>query len=84
MIQSSAQPQKPQTLAQWIDARMSDADAARELGISKSHLSLILKGQRGISLELAAKIETLTGGEFTALRLHQEQRGRDEPAGADQ
>lgn len=55
---------------------MTDAEAARLLGVSKSHLSLILKGKRGISLDLAAKIEAMTAGEFTAVRLQRERAAK--------
>lgn len=56
-------------LSAWIDARTTDADFARQAGISKSHLSLVLAGKRGLSLELAVRIEQITEGAFTAARL---------------
>lgn len=61
-------------LAPWIKERMPDAQFAKAAGISKSHLSLILQGKRGLSLDLAVRIEEITEGEFTAARLLKEQR----------
>lgn len=49
-------------LAKAIDAREGTrADFAKVVGCSEPHLSLILGGKRGLSLELAARIETETG-----------------------
>lgn len=48
-------------LANWIDAaKMKRAEFARVVGISPSHLTLILKGRRGVSLDLAFRIEAQT------------------------
>lgn len=77
---------REQTLAEWIDENVpSDAEFARRLGISKSHLSLILQGKRGMSADLQARIEIETGGLFTATRLQREQQAfkqAAEPTGA--
>lgn len=69
-------------LSQWIDERMTDADFARRVGVSKSHLSLILQGKRGLSLDLAVRIEEITEGEFPAARLLREQKTLTDSAGA--
>lgn len=53
-------------LAKWIDERMPRARFAELAETSESHLSLVLKGKRGVSLDLAARIESLTAGEFPA------------------
>lgn len=65
-------------LAEWIDARMSRAAFARKAGISEPHLSLILQGKRGLSLDLAVAIEIATENEVTAAMMLQE---RQQPAG---
>ena len=65
--------QGPHPLIAWIDERMSRRDFAGQAGTSESHLSLVLQRKAGISLKLAVRIEELTGGEFTAARLFQEQ-----------
>lgn len=56
-------------LADWIDARMSRSAFAEKVGTSEPHLSLVLKRKRGISLELAIRIEDATDGEMTAAKL---------------
>lgn len=66
-------------LADWIDARMSRAAFARKAGISEPHLSLILQGKRGLSLDVAIAIERATENEVTAAIMQQQQ-----PAGAAQ
>jgi DNA-binding transcriptional regulator YdaS (Cro superfamily) len=53
-------------LAVWIDARMSRAAFARQAGMSASHLSLVLRGERGLSLKQAVAIEAATNGEIPA------------------
>lgn len=68
-------------LSQWIDQRMTDAEFAGKVGISKSHLSLILQGKRGLSLDLAVRIEEITKGEFPAARLLREQKTITDAAG---
>jgi transcriptional regulator with XRE-family HTH domain len=46
----------------WLESKgKSRAALAGDLGISPSHLSLILSGERTPSLELAVAIERLTG-----------------------
>lgn len=61
-------------LIDWIDARMSRAEFARRVETSEPHLSLILQRKRGVSLDLAVRIENETAGEFTAARLLREQQ----------
>lgn len=62
-------------LAQWIDAhepKMTRRDFAEAVGISESHLSLFLKGERELSLPAAVRIERKTKGEFTCADLVKE------------
>lgn len=61
-------------LADWIDARMSRSEFAERAGTSEPHLSLILQRKRGLSLDLAVRIEELTEGAITATRLHELQQ----------
>jgi transcriptional regulator with XRE-family HTH domain len=50
-------------LAEFIRSRkITQAQFAREVGCSESHLSLVLKGFRGISFGLAKRISNATGG----------------------
>lgn len=51
-----------QSLSQWIDANTTQANFARSVECSQSHLSLVLKGKRGVSLNLAKRISQATGG----------------------
>jgi len=48
---------------------MPQAEFARLVGISPSHLNLILKGKRGASLDLAKRIEVETGRDIEAGQL---------------
>lgn len=50
-----------QLLQSYISANTSQAQFARDIGCSDSHLSLILSGGRGPSLKLAQRIEELSG-----------------------
>lgn len=61
-------------LIDWIDARMSRSEFARQVETSEGHLSLVLQRKRGLSLDLAVRIENATAGEFTAARLLREQQ----------
>jgi plasmid maintenance system antidote protein VapI len=61
-------------LSDWIESHMSRAAFADLVKVKKSHLSLILQGKRGMSLDVAARIEAATSGEFTASRLLKEQK----------
>lgn len=55
------------------DRKRRPAEFARELGISKSYLSEILNGKKGVSLDLALKIERITkGGVSTKDMAHRE------------
>ena len=49
-------------LAQFIHKRMTQAQFAQKVGCSESHLSLVLKGERAVSLGLAKRISEATGG----------------------
>jgi len=54
-------------LAAWID-RHSDITQARlaaDCRCSEGHLSLILKGERGVSMRLAKRLSDATGGEVS-------------------
>jgi DNA-binding transcriptional regulator YdaS (Cro superfamily) len=48
---------------------MSRSEFARAVGISAPHLTLILGRSRGVSLDLAKRIESATGGEVSASSL---------------
>ncbi len=61
-------------LATWIDARMPRSEFAKKAGMSEPHLSQVLQRKRGLSLDVAVRIEAATDGEFTAARLHEEQK----------
>ncbi len=69
-------------LADWIDGRTSQAKFADQVGCSESHLSLVLRGKRGVSMKLARKLSEATGGDVpldaflidpTDTQAHQEQ-----------
>lgn len=45
----------------WIDDNTTQAQFARDLEFSESHLSDIIKGKKRVSLELAVKISEATG-----------------------
>lgn len=68
-------------LAAWIDAWGSRREFARKVNCHETHLSNVLQGKKGLSLDLAVRIEEITGGEFTAARLLQEQKAMMEAAG---
>jgi transcriptional regulator with XRE-family HTH domain len=76
--------QIPHPLQSWIDQRMSQAEFARRAGMSQTHLTHMLQFKRGISLDLACRIEEITEGEFTAKRLRdlQDRNLSREAAGA--
>jgi DNA-binding transcriptional regulator YdaS (Cro superfamily) len=57
------------SLADWIDPRMSRAEFARRAGMSASHLSLVIRGERGLSLRQAVAIEHATQGAVSAASL---------------
>lgn len=74
----------PHTLAEWIDARMSRAEFARKIGMSASHLSLVISGERGLSLRQAVAIEQATEravstADLLAHRDRQQDKARQEP-----
>jgi transcriptional regulator with XRE-family HTH domain len=54
-------------LAAFIRKTTTQANFARDLGISQSHLSLILAGRRAISFRLAKRIAEATGVELSDL-----------------
>ena len=55
-------PKKPRTLDEYLErSKRSQASLARELGISRGYLSLILSGQRTPSRDLAARIARACG-----------------------
>lgn len=55
-----------QMLADYIKGRTTQAQFARTIGCSEPHLSLILKGDRGPSINLAKRIREATGGAVPA------------------
>lgn len=52
-------------LSVWMDGHkeISQAKLASDSGCSEPHLSLILKGERGVSMKLAKRLSDATGGE---------------------
>lgn len=66
-------------LAAWIDARMPRAEFARKAGMSEPHLSQVLQRKRGLSLDVAVRIEAATEGEFTPARLLEESTAEAAP-----
>lgn len=55
-------------LSAWLDTNgVKQAQFANDIGMSESHLSLILSGQRMPSPQLAVKIERLTKIDVRAL-----------------
>lgn len=52
-------------LAGWMEKHkeISQAKLASDSGCSEPHLSLILKGERGVSMKLAKRLSDATGGE---------------------
>jgi len=51
-------------LAAWLESQpdMSQAKLAAASDCSEPHLSLILKGERGVSMRLAQRLSAATGG----------------------
>jgi transcriptional regulator with XRE-family HTH domain len=51
-------------LAVWMDGHkeISQAKLASDCRCSEPHLSLILKGERGVSMKLAKRLSEATGG----------------------
>jgi transcriptional regulator with XRE-family HTH domain len=58
----------------------SQAQFAREAGCSEGHLSLVLKGKRGLSVPLAKRISQATGGEVPVRELVADKIERAEEA----
>lgn len=52
-------------LAVWMDSHsdITQAKFSADCGCSEPHLSLILKGERGVSMKLAKRLSDATGGE---------------------
>jgi transcriptional regulator with XRE-family HTH domain len=52
-------------LAVWMDGHkeINQSKLAADSGCSEPHLSLILKGERGVSMRLAKRLSDATGGE---------------------
>lgn len=46
----------------WIEANTTQAQLARELGCSESHLSDVINRKKDPSLEFAARLSRATGG----------------------
>lgn len=61
----------PHPLATWIDAKMKRAEFARIVGVSPSHLTLVLQDRRGLAMDVAFRIEKATEGEITAAYLNE-------------
>ena len=54
------------TLKQWIQRRMTVTEFSDDIGMDYSAVYRILRGERGVSLEVALVIEYYTGGEVLA------------------
>lgn len=52
----------PHPLCSYVVEYTTQAKFARDVHCSESHLSLVLKGERGVSIELAKRISKATGG----------------------
>lgn len=52
-------------LKAWIDENTTQVRFAREVACSEAHLSDILNGKKGVSLDLAVRISRATGGLVT-------------------
>lgn len=55
---------KARPIDNFVDFAGSQAEAARLLQISESHMSLIANGKRNVTPALALRIERLSGGRF--------------------
>lgn len=66
-MSSSPQENRQAFLAEldaWqVEARLRDADAARLLDISKTHISLVRRGKRGVGRKLLANLRRARAGE---------------------
>ena len=58
---------KAQLAAYFARQKGSQARVARECGCSQGHLSLVIKGERGLSVPLAKRISEATGVPVRAL-----------------
>lgn len=67
-------------LARWIGAHMTKAEFSRRVGMSPSHLTLVLQRKRGVSLDIARKIEEVTGKEIGLTELNDGKIERDLPS----
>jgi plasmid maintenance system antidote protein VapI len=68
-------------LASYLEQNsIKQADFAETLGISRSFLSLIISGKRGLPLSLAFRIEEETNGAVTAKSFLNAQDGDAAPA----
>jgi transcriptional regulator with XRE-family HTH domain len=54
--------ESPHPLKVWIEANTTQAEFARQVGCSAPYLSDLLKGKRGVSLDLAIAMSEKTGG----------------------
>lgn len=62
VMESNIPPDGRALLAEFIRSNTTQAKFAREVGCSESHLSLVLKGLRGVSFGLAKKMSEASGG----------------------
>jgi transcriptional regulator with XRE-family HTH domain len=49
-------------LARYIRENTSQAEFARDVKCSQTHLTLVLQGKRGVSVPLAKRMSAATGG----------------------
>lgn len=68
MTESATKPNWRTTLRAELGAkRGAQVEFAREVGCSESHLSLVLRGKKGLSYPLAERINAKTGIEISEL-----------------
>lgn len=59
--------EKAQPLVCWMrQNRIRQIEMARRMGMSQGHFSQIMRGQRGVSLDFAMKVQAHTNGEVSA------------------
>lgn len=59
---------KPASLAAWLEqSGTTQTELAEQLGVVPSHISMLVSGDRTPSLDLAIRIESLTGVPVLAL-----------------
>ena len=64
-------------LRDWLARRQwTQSDLARDLGLTRQYLHLVIRGNQRPSLTLASKIERVTGIPASAWVQHQQETGK--------